>query len=452
MLVARCQSLRYIRGLNLSNGDYGEGTMGKAFALSILSLSVVLLSASAPARSEQRQVAIRCGQLIDGRGGPPASNVLILIEGETIKAVGAGLKIPDGAEVIDLSRFTVLPGLIDAHTHLLLEPGDYDRQLLRDSLPLRTLRAGVRAREMLEAGFTSIRDLETEGAGYADVALRQAIDSGLIPGPRMQTATRALSSTGNYQLLGYAPEVAVPAGAEIVDGVDQIRRAVREQIKHGADWIKFYADYRNFSPEGEITDLRLTFSPEEMKAIVEEAHRRNRRVAAHAYSSQAAQAAIAAGVDSLEHGMFFDERTLRLMAERGVYWCPTLYAYYFDLEEKPLSPHWRKIVESHREVFKAALRLGVKIALGSDAGSFPHAKAYRELELMAENGMTNEQAIRAATVVAAELLGWQDRVGTIEPGKYADIIAVNGSPLADIKAFRNVAFVMKGGKVFVHEK
>jgi len=379
-------------------------------------------------------------------------NVVVLIEGEKIKAVGQDVAIPPDAQVIDLRRATVLPGLIDAHTHLLLQPYDYDTQLLKESVAYRAIQAAVAARTMLEAGFTSVRDVETEGAGYADVALKTAINKGLVPGPRLQCATRALSSTGSYPLLGYAPEVPVPSGVQVADGVEGVRFAVREQIKYGADLIKFYADSRRWSPTRTPSEAKLNYTQEEMNAIVDEARRLGRPVAAHAYLPAAAQAAIRAGVISIEHGLFLDDETFKLMAAKGVYWCPTLYAYYSTLEENPQDTIYQKLIRDHREVFQRALRARVKIAFGSDAGAFPHGKAYRELELMAEYGMAPMNVIQSATSVAAELLGWQDRLGTIEPGKLADVVAVAGDPLIDIHVFRKVPFVMKGGQVVKHEK
>ena len=392
-------------------------------------------------------VVLRCGKLVDVRSGKVTTHTSIVVRGDRIEAiVPPGQSGPEGARVVDLERWTCLPGLIDAHTHTFLQPGEYDVQLLKQSLPRRTLQAAAAAKALLQAGFTTIRDLETEGAMYGDADLRDAIADGLVPGPRMQVATRAISTTGNYALLGYAPEVIVPKGVQIADGADGMRKAVREQIQYGADWIKVYGDYRTFQPTGEIVDLRVTMTEDEMRALVDEAARRHRPVAAHCYDNDAARQAVKCGVRSIEHGLSLDETTFRMMKEKGVYYCPTLNAYRTSAEEKP-TPAWKAVVDRHRESFRTAMRLGVRIASGSDAGDFPHQDAGRELVLMVEYGMAPLDALRAATLTNAELLSWSDRVGEIAAGKLADIVAVEGDPTRDIEAVRRVRFVMKGGSV-----
>jgi imidazolonepropionase-like amidohydrolase len=417
-------------------------------------LSLLILATSLGISQEKIKV-IKCGSLIDVKNEQVKKNVLILIKGNKIEKVGT-FEIPPGAEIIDLSDMTVLPGLIDSHVHLFLHEGSYDDQLLKESIPYRTIRAVVHARQTLEAGFTTIKDLETEGAGYADVDLKTAINQGIIPGPRMQVSTRALSTTGGYALMGYSWEIQVPTGAQLVDGVDEVRKAVREQIKYGADWIKIYADSRR--RRNEVADSLtwyLTFSDDELKAIVEEAQKMNVKVAAHCYSSIAAQRAINAGVASIEHGLYLDEATLKLMKEKGVYYCPTLVAYYRWSKREGLSPETRKMIENtvklHSETFKRALKVGVKIAFGSDLTE-SHGTNAEEFELMVKYGMKPLDAIKSATIISAELLGWQDKIGSIEPGKLADIIAVKGDPLNDIKVLRDVKFVMKDGEIYKFAK
>ena len=402
--------------------------------------------ATAPAPAPPpRPIVLRCGAVLDVRTGKVTAHASVVVRGDRIDAVlPPGETGPADARAVDLEKWTCMPGLIDAHTHTFLQPGEYDVQLLKQSLPRRTLQAAAAARDLLMAGFTTIRDLETEGAMYGDADLRDAIADGIVPGPRMQVATRAISTTGNYALLGYAPDVLVPKGVQIADGADGMRKAVREQIQYGADWIKIYGDYRRFRPTGEIEDLRVTMTPEETAAVVDEAARRHRPVAAHCYDDDAARQAVKCGVRSIEHGLSLDETTFRMMKEKGVYYCPTLTAYRTSYEENP-TPAWKSVVDGHRESFKTALRLGVRLASGSDAGDFPHAGAARELELMVEYGLAPIDALRAATLTNAELLGWSDKVGEIAPGRLADIIAVDGDPTRDISAVRRVGFVMKGG-------
>lgn len=402
-----------------------------------------------PRSLPQKAMAIRCGRLIDGKSERVIEKATILVHGEKITAVGKEVQVPPDAAVIDLGNATVLPGLIDCHTHLLLHGGDYDTQLLKESVPLRTIYGTVHARQTLEAGFTMVRDLETEGAMYADVALRDAVNMGLIPGPRILAATRALSVTGGYQLLGYAPGVDVPSGAQLVDGVSECRKAVREQIKYGADWIKIYADSRRRTVTADSLVGFPTFSMDELKAIVEEANKMGVKVAAHAYTSAAARNAVVAGVASIEHGLYLDEATLKLMAEKGVYWCPTLIAYVHSSQRDIPSAQkaiLQNTVQKHKQTFQRGLKSGVKIVLGSDLYD-PHGCNALEFGLMVDYGMPPMQAIKAATSLAAELLGWQDRVGGIEVGKIADLIAVKENPLDNIRTLEQVTFVMKGGQV-----
>lgn len=398
--------------------------------------------------------AIKCGKLIDGKSDKPLENVTILIDSNRIKEIGRNVTIPAGAAVIDLSNATVLPGLIDCHTHLLLHGGDYDEQLLNESMPYRAIRSTVAAKKTLEAGFTTVRDVETEGAMNADVALRDAINQGHVPGPRIQASTRALSITGGYALYGYNWEFNVPTGAQLVDGVDGVRQAVREQIRSGADWIKIYADSRYHFRDADSLAGSPTFTDDELRAIVEEAEKVDIHVCAHAYTSQAAQRAVRAGVKSIEHGLYLDSETFRLMKQKGVYWVPTLIAYYQSAMDTSNSPDVRKryarTVMRHRETFQRGLNSGVKIAFGTDMYD-PHGAGTTEFALMVGYGLSPMKAIQSATSVAAQLLGKDREIGTITVGKLADIIAVQGNPLGDITVLERVKFVMKDGKIYKNE-
>jgi len=406
-----------------------------------------------------RRVAIRAGHLIDGKSDKPLENALIVIEGDKIVSVVAGGSAPAGVDVIDLSKATVLPGFIDAHTHVLLN-GDvtseeYDAQLLKQSIPYRAILAARNAHIALSHGFTSVRDMETEGAMYADVDVKKAIARDEVPGPRMQVATRALTPTGLYPLLGYSWELKVPTGVQYADGVDGVRKAVREQVMYGADWIKYYSDRRvHFEADG-ILHSMVNFTDEEAKAIVEETHRLGKKVAAHAIGSEGIAAALRAGVDTIEHGDGLTDALMDEVAKKGVYWVPTItvdmnLAAGAGGEWKSF---WQKSFDLQRENFPKAIKKGVKITLGTDAGGFDWKKLNqaKEFEYYVQYGMTPMQAIRAGTATAAELLGWSDKLGTIEVGKWADLVAVSGDPLKDIKELENVKFVMKGGTVYKNE-
>ncbi len=398
-------------------------------------------------------IALKCGRLIDGKSSETKENVIVLVQGNKISTVGRNIPIPPGAKVLDLGSATVLPGLIDTHTHLFLHEGDYDEQLLKWSQAKRAIYATNHAKKTLEAGFTTIRDVETEGAMYADVALRDAINAGIVPGPRIKTSTRALSVTGGYALYGYSPDITVPTGAQLIDGEAEARRAVREQIKYGADWIKIYIDSHRRRYIADTLVGSPTFSDAELRGIMEEANNMGVRVCAHAYTSQAAQRAVKAGIRSIEHGLYLDEPTFRMMGQSNVYWVPTLYAYMM-LEEETTAPERKRIlhntVEKHRETFRRALKTDVKIAFGVDITGY-HGTNAKEFELMVKYGMAPMRAIQSATSVAAELLEMQNQIGSIEAGKLADIIAVQGDPLKDIRALQKVGFVMKDGKVYNDE-
>lgn len=419
----------------------------------ILALLLFMVPFSALSQGSEQVVAIKCGRLIDGKSNEVRENVTVLVQGNKITAVGRDVSIPPGARVLDLAKETVLPGLIDTHTHLFLHEGDYDEQLLKWSQAKRAIYATNHAKLTLEAGFTTIRDVETEGAMYADVALRDAINAGIVPGPRMKTSTRALSVTGGYALYGYSPDIVVPTGAQLIDGEAEARRAVREQIKFGADWIKIYIDSHRRRYIADTLVGSPTFSDAELRGIMEEANNMGVRVCAHAYTSQAAQRAVKAGIRSIEHGLYLDEATFRMMAQNNVYWVPTLYAYILS-EHESTSPERKRIlrntVEKHKETFQRALKTEVKIAFGVDITGY-HGTNAKEFELMVKYGIAPMKAIQSATSVAADLLEMQNQIGSIEAGKLADIIAVQGDPLKDITIFQKVDFVMKDGKIYKNE-
>ena len=411
----------------------------------------------------QHTVYIECGSIWDGKSEKLIPKVRIAVsmpEGK-ISAVqqhqpGMAFGVASGiVEDMDLSRETCLPGLIDTHTHILLQgditADDYDAQLLKQSPEYRTILATVNARRALEYGFTTIRDVETEGAGYADVDVKKAINNGVIPGPRMQVATRALDVTGAYPLQGYAPNVPVPHGVQLVDGAEEGRKAVREQISYGADWIKVYSDRSYFvRPDGVLDDIP-TFTLDELRAIVDEAHREHHKVASHAMALNGVHNSVEAGVDTIEHGNYIADDDLKTMAARGTWYVPTIFVgeYVAQWRAQAGAPVWALMPKIHQDTFRRALKAGVKIAFWTDAGGFDwKVNPAKEFGYMVKWGMTPVQAIRAATSSASELLGMQDKVGSIEAGKYADIVAVPGDPLADITVLEKVDFVMKGGVVY----
>jgi imidazolonepropionase-like amidohydrolase len=398
----------------------------------------------------ENAVVIRAARLIDGRGGAVIAPATIVVRGNRIESIGGAP--PADAQTIDLGDMTLLPGLIDAHTHVLLQgdvtSSDYDEQLFRESMPYRALRASRAVRIALDHGFTTLRDLETEGAMYTDVDVKRAINNGVIPGPRLFVSTRAMSVTGGYGPSGYSPEITHPMGVQIVDGVEGGRKAVREQIAHGADWIKVYADRSYFVQKDGNLSSTPTFTLEEMKAIVDEAHRLRHKVAAHAMARPGIENALLAGVDSIEHGISIDNDLLDMMVAKGVFLCPTLTVT--DYVAPGRGGVWAKIPQYHRDTFQRAMRKGVKIAFGTDAGGFPWdaVNEAKEFEYETQYGMTPMQAIQTATRNAAELLGVGDQIGTVEAGKLADIVAVPGNPLNDITALERVGFVMRDGQVY----
>ncbi len=434
----------------------------KKAIVAILLLSLLQTFVSSQTKAPAPVVLIKAGRLIDVRAGRVLENQGILVDGQRIKSVGPLAEIqstaPASATVIDLSRSTVLPGLADCHTHVLLQgditSAEYDEQVLKESIPYRAIRATVAARIGLMNGFTVMRDLETEGAMYADVDVKTAINRGVIPGPRMFVSTRAFSATGMYPLSGYSWELKMPEGVQIVDGPDNIRRAVREQVKYGADWIKFYVDRRYFIKNGKLHSW-LNFTDDEMKALVDESHRLGRRVAAHAMGWEGIDAALRMGVDSIEHGFGLDEGLMDRMIRQKVYWCPTIYVGVYVAEGRAAAgaPIWLTMRDLEAKAFGIAVRKGVKIAYGTDAGGYAWTENQaKEFSYMVRYGMTPMQAIQSATVVAAELLERSGDFGAIAPGLFADIVAVNGDPLRDISELERVRFVMKSGEVYKNER
>jgi len=399
---------------------------------------------------------IKAGTLIDGTAAQPRHNQVIVIRGNRIDSVGSTVPSIAGAKVIDLSNMTVIPGLIDTHTHIFLQgedpaAGGYDIQLLKYPLAYRAARATVSARRALEQGFTTIRDVETEGAGYGDVGIRMAINEGRIPGPRMFVVTRAISTTGGYDLENYAPEIDVPKGAQLIDGPVEARKAAREQLANGADWIKVYMTHRSWVDKQGNLVSQPTLTLEEIKAITDEVHGWKKKVACHAYNGIGLHRALDGGCDSIEHGLELDDEAIAQMVKQGTWYVPTLSVYY-DHNAPPDTPAGirdRKRWQVHGPSFQKAMKAGVKIAYGTDAGGFswdePEAQ---EFGRMVEFGMSPMDAIRSATSRAAELLDMQGQLGVIAPGAYADIIAVSGDPLRDVNVLRDVRFVMKDGAVF----
>lgn len=409
-----------------------------------------LFTATALGQSAKPILVLSGARVLDPIAGVLSEPTSVRIESGRIAEIGNDIKKPAGCREIKLDGMVLLPGLIDLHSHLLLHPyneASWNDQVLKESLELRTIRAVAAGRATVEAGFTTLRDLGTEGAGFADVALREAFATGIAVGPRVFATTRAIVATGCYGPSGFDPRWDVPQGAQEASGVDEVRRAVREQIAAGADWIKVYADYRRRDGAA----ATATFSQEELNALVHEAKTAGLPVAAHAFTDEGIRRAVLAGAATIEHGFQASEEVLTLMKERGVVLCPTLaaadatarYAGWKPGEPDPPS------VKSSKEMFARAMRIGVTIACGSDVGVFAHGENLRELRLMNEYGMSRADVLRSATVTPAKVLGNENELGRVAPGFLADLIAVRGSPLDDLGALSKPALVIKDGVVVV---
>jgi imidazolonepropionase-like amidohydrolase len=418
----------------------------------LLVIALVIGSLSGRQDHGPKKIAIKAARLIDSANSKTIDHPVILIEGERITAAGSGLEIPAGYETIDLGPRTVLPGLIDCHTHMTAQPGNYYDDLFRKSPIDVAIVAHVYAQRTLEAGFTTVRDVGA--AEFIDVALRNAINAGKVVGPRMLVATLTVGATGGHaDMTGFSPYIKFGQFSGIADGVDEIRKLVRFEIKNGADLIKLIATAGVLSEEDSVGAPQ--FSQEEMNVVVQEANMWGRRVAAHAHGAEGIKRAVRAGVNSIEHGSLIDDEGIRLMKERGTWLVADIYNDDYILAEYTRLGYPAKTIDkerlvgrAQRENFQRAARAAVKIAFGTDAGVYPHGLNGKQFAHMVRWGLTPMEAIRAATVSAADLLGWKERVGSVAPAYFADIIAVDGDPLKDVTELEKVKFVMKGGVVY----
>jgi len=438
----------------------------RAVVLGLCFLIAIFAQAqSNPAKPADEVWAIRAGTLVDGRSEQPLHDKAIIIRGNRVEAVidADALASRNIARVVNFAAsVTVMPGMIESHTHIFLQgedpaKGGYDVNILKYPLAYRAARATVSARRLLEQGFTTARDVETEGAGYGDIGIRDAINDGWIPGPRLFVVTKALSTTGGYPLEGFAPELDLPKGAQLADGPVEFRKATREQLGNGADWIKVYMTHRSWVDRDGHLQSQPTLTLDEIKAVVDEAHGWGKKVACHAYNGIGMRRALDGGCDSIEHGLELTDADIAQMVRQGTWYCATLTPYYYwnAPPDTPEGKRDRARVAVHGPSFQKALKAGVKIVFGTDAGSFewtdPNSPIAAEFARMVEFGMTPMQAIRSATSMPAVMLDMEGQIGVVAPGAFADIIAVQGDPLRDVNVLKNVGFVVKDGKVFKND-
>jgi imidazolonepropionase-like amidohydrolase len=423
------------------------------FTLIVLSTLVMtcVLSAQEQPSPSGHVVVLRAARLLEIESGKIVAPGEVLVEGERITAVGPGVRHPAGAEVIDLGDRTLMPGLIDAHVHLFLHPGAEDLQTVEESVPQRTITATLAAKADLMAGYTAERDMGTEGAGSADTAVRNAINQGLIPGPRLRISGNAVSIlSGHEDAIGYNPEQHVLPNADLVNNAADLVATIREQFKEGSDFVKMYETGRDSFRDGKFS-TPYQFSENELRTAVEEATRVGKHVAVHATGEPGTLYAARAGVVSIDHADQLSDETMRLMREKQIFAVPTfaISEYFADHAPSPeASARQHQVLDYHAQEFRKQLAAGVPMAVGSDVGPFPHGTQARELVLMVKYGMTPLAALQACLLNGAKLLGWQGQIGELKPGYFADVIAVSGNPLQDISAVEKVTFVMKGGTVY----